>query len=323
MDEFASGVLVATVRRALAEEGIAAAVDTPGGALVPLDVKRRLLAGIAETHGLLPLLRVGHLLFRLPPDPAMSALVAADSPTELFERWSRLESFVHSRHRVVVRETGAAHLVAEHVGPPGSPPEPGENALILGVLAALLTAIGARGVTVALAPDPALIVCADGVFTAPPPGRATGRWHFSWSSLTPAIPVAGPVRGHDVASHARCLLVGDPARRWTLAALAAGLGTSPRSLQRQLQAEGGFSTLLAATRAEAAAALLMNTEHPLGMIGFVCGYADQPHFCRGFKRRTAMTPAAYRSAFRRPCPREPGRPHVGHLTDHRTEQVRA
>jgi AraC-like DNA-binding protein len=32
-------------------------------------------------------------------------------------------------------------------------------------------------------------------------------------------------------------------------------------------------------------------------VGFACGYADQPHFTRDFKRRTAMTPAAYRSAF--------------------------
>ncbi len=315
VDEFASAVLVAAVRRALADAGIAVAAPASDGALVPLDVKRRLLADVAEAHGLLPLLRVGLSLPVFPPDPAISALAAASTPDDLFERWGRLERFTHSRHRVVVREAGATHLVAEHVGPPGSPPEHAEDALILGVLTALLGAIGVRGLTVALDPWDALVVFADGVFTAPPPGHATARWRFAWSSLAPAVRPAGLAAGADAVSHARRLLAGNLARRWTLGDLAAELGTSTRSLQRRLAAGGGFTDLLGAARAEAAADLLMNTEHPLGIVGFACGFADQPHFTREFRRRTAMTPAAYRSAFACRRERRPSGHQVGQQAD--------
>ncbi|GIJ35283.1 helix-turn-helix transcriptional regulator [Micromonospora sediminimaris] len=317
MDEFASAVLIAAVRRALAEEAIAVPAYPSGGALMPLDAKRRLLAGIAQAHGLLPLLRVGLFLPRLPPDPALLALAAARTPDDLFARWGRLERFTHSRHRVVVREAGPSHLVAEHVGPPGAPPEPAEDALILGVLTALLAAIGARGVTVALDSRRVLVVYADGVFTAPPPGHATAVWHFAWSSLAPTARADRPLTGTDVAARARRLLAGNLAHRWTLGALAAELGMAPRSLQRRLQAEGGFAVLLAAARAEAAADLLMNAGHSLGVVGFACGYADQPHFTREFRRRTAMTPAAYRTAFARPT----SQPHLGNR-DHQLARVK-
>jgi len=302
VDEFASAVLVAAVRHALAEEGIAVPAPKPVGALVPLAAKRRLLTDIAQTHGLLPLLRVGQSLSALPPDPAITALTAAGTPFDLFERWNRLERFVHSRHRVVVRETCSTQLVAEHVERSGSRPEPAEDVLILGVLTALMTAIGARGLTVTLEPHHT-VVFADGAFTPPEPDHGTALWRFTWSSLSPVAPAIPPVTGTDVASRARQFLAGDLPRAWTLRELAAELGMSPRTLQRRLQADGGFTALLAATRADAAADLLMNTPHPLGVVGFACGYTDQPHLTREFKRRTAMTPAAYRSAFTRQPPK--------------------
>lgn len=297
MDEFASAVLVAAVSRALAEEGIAIDAPASGNALVPLTAKRRLLSAVADRHGLLPLLRVGQRLPTLRPDPALSALTAATTPTDLFGRWSRLERFVHSRHRVVIRDIGPAHLVAEHVGPPGRPPQPAEDALILGVLTILLTIVGAQDVTVALGrPDP-LVVFARGVFLALPPGQDTAWWRFGWSSLAPPVRMTGGEAGEDATAPARRLLAADPARRWTLAGLAAELAVSTRSLQRQLTADGGFTALRAATRAATAAHRLMSNEHPLGVVGFTSGYTDQPHFTREFKRSTAMTPAAYRSAF--------------------------
>ncbi|TDC40941.1 helix-turn-helix transcriptional regulator [Micromonospora sp. KC213] len=310
VDDFASAVLVAAARRALAEEGIAVAVATPGGALVPLDAKRRFLADIARAHGLLPLLRVGRYLPRLPPDPAISALLASDSPEDLFERWGRLERFTHSRHRVLVREAGAARLVAEHVGPPAAPPTPAEDALILGVLTGLLAAIGARGVTVRLDTSGETVVFTDGAFTAPPPGQATAVWHFAWESFPNTAKVPVPVVGLDPTQQARHLIGSDLARRWRLAGLAAEFGLSPRSLQRRLLAEGGLSGLLGSIRAQAAADLLMNSSHPLSVVGFACGYADQPHFTREFKRRTAMTPAAYRSAFARRPAAQPATRHI-------------
>ena len=48
-------------------------------------------------------------------------------------------------------------------------------------------------------------------------------------------------------------------------------------------------------RVELAARLLSDHERPLVEIAFLCGFADQSHFSRVFKRRTGMTPGAYRS----------------------------
>ncbi|MFF4011939.1 helix-turn-helix transcriptional regulator [Streptomyces sp. NPDC001717] len=313
MDDFASSTLVAAVRRALADDGIDAASSAPvtDGALLPFDVKRRFLGGVARAYGLLPLLRVGVVLPKIASDPVVAALLGAEGPPELLERWRRLERFTRSRHHVVFREAGERDLLAEHAGPPGAPPEPAENVLVLGVLTVLLTMTGARDLTVTAGRDRRTVVFADGVFRAPPPGCDTSLWRFTWlwplrrapSNPAPPAPAHAAAPDLDPVSRARTLLAGDLARRWTLDVVAAELGTSSRSLQRRLQGAGGFQGLLGSIRTEAAAGLLLAGEHAPCLVGFACGYADQPHFTREFKRRTAVTPAAYRAAFaRRPGP---------------------
>ncbi|MER5769170.1 AraC family transcriptional regulator [Streptomyces sp. NPDC001985] len=306
MEEYASARLLELVQRALAAEGIDAVAPVSDGALLPFAVKRGFLTGLAREHGLLPLLRVGSALPAVSSDPAVAALLGAVTPHDLFERWQRLERFTHSRHRVVVRERGPGRLVAEHAGPEGEGPEPAEDALVLGVLTALLPLCGARDVEVAAGGAVPVTVFSDGAFTASPPHRDGGVWRFTWSHTAPVAEARAQAPARDVASRARGLLAADPARRWRLGCLAAELGIPPRSLQRRLAGAGGFSGLLATVRAEAAAELLMSGGHTVGVIGFACGYADQAHFTRHFKLRTAMTPAVYRSAFRRPAPDEPG-----------------
>ncbi|MEU9337059.1 AraC family transcriptional regulator [Streptomyces sp. NPDC048290] len=299
MDEFASARLVALVQRSLAGEGIQVAAPTAAGALLPFEAKRRFLRAVARDHGLLPLLRAGSLMAASPADPAVSALLGAAGPGDLFGRWQRLEAFTHSRHRVVMRECGAGHAVVEHVGPRGRPPEPAEDAVVLGVLTALLALTGARDLTVGAGYGEVSTVFAAGAVRAAPPRHGGGLWRFTWSGTAPPVP-SNPARtGTDVVARTRVLLGADLARRWTLPVLAAELGLPVRSLQRRLTEVGGFSHLLGELRAEAAAALLLDDAHSIGVIGFACGYADQPHFTRHFRLRTAMTPAAYRSAFRR------------------------
>ncbi|MFE7129895.1 helix-turn-helix transcriptional regulator [Streptomyces sp. NPDC057638] len=323
MEEYASAKLLALVQQALAAEGIRVVAPVSGGAQLPLAEKRRFLTEVAHDHGLLPLLRVGALMPRAPSDPAVAALLGAVDPHDLVERWRRLERFTHSRHRVVVRERGTGHLVVEHAGPPGAPPDPAEDALVLGVLTALLPLCGARDLTVTVGGADPVTVFSHGAFTAPPPRTASGLWRFTWSRSRAtasrgarAAERDGQHTEHtqhterieptehteDEAARARRLLTADPARRWTLGALAVELGVPTRSLQRRLSGAGGFSGLLGTVRTELAAELLMRGEHTVSVIGFACGYADQPHFTRHFKLRTAMTPAVYRSVFQRPTP---------------------
>jgi AraC-like DNA-binding protein len=287
------------VRRAMVEAGLAA--DEPVGAadaLLPLAFKRDLLSRIAETHGLRPLLEAGRQLTRVGPDPALTALLAAADAADLFERWSRLERFVHSRHRVLVREVGERHLVAEHVSTAAEPPRAPEDALIMGVIAAALVAVGATGVCVRLGAAPeAPVVLEDGVAQVPM-GGSTAVWRFEWNSWA-SCNVSEARAQADIAAALRAAVAGDPARGWTVNAAAAMLGTSARSLQRRLAPVGGFGTLVGGVRAERAGDLLVRTAYPLSLVGFACGYADQPHFTREFRRRAAMTPAAFRNAFAR------------------------
>lgn len=297
MGDFASSTLVAAAQRGLADDGIIAVAPKVDGALLPFDAKRRFLTGIAREYGLLPLLRVGLVLPKIPPDPVVSALLKADTPLDLFQRWRRLERFIHSRHRVALQEASERDLLAEHIGPPGTPPEPAEDALVLGMLTVLLVMTGARDLTVTVGRDDPLIVFADGDFRTPPPDLGIAFWRFTWTSVASPARIGAASTGTDMVSRARHLLAGNLARRWTLGDLADEVGSSARSLQRRLQGDGGFQRLLGAVRTETAANLLLNSEYALPIVGFVCGYADQPHFTRDFKHRTAATPAAYRSAF--------------------------
>lgn len=300
MEDFASAVLVAALRQVLVEDGLAPPLPPPTGALLPLEDKRRLVARVADEHGLLPMLRVGSVIPRMPANPVVSALQAAHDPLDLFVRWGRLETFSHSRHRVVVRVADPGCVVAEHLGAQGAPPHAAEDALVLGALTALLQGSGTQGLTVALDDGP--VVFADGIFTAPSPGQDTARWRFTWASHEPPARRSGPEAGGDIVARTRALVLTDPARRWSIADAAAGAAMSVRTLQRHLRAAGGFAALVGAARADLAADLLVHSDHPFGAVGFACGYSDQPHFSREFKRRTAMTPAAYRSAFPGPPP---------------------
>jgi len=49
-------------------------------------------------------------------------------------------------------------------------------------------------------------------------------------------------------------------------------------------------------RVERASVLLNNLEMPLTEIAYECGFSDQSHFSRVFKRRTGLTPGAFRSS---------------------------
>lgn len=297
--DFASAALVGMLRRALAEGGLAGGGPTHAiGALVPLSAKRDLLAQVADVDGLRPLVEAGHYLNRMSTHPVAAALLAAAGPADLLARWARLERFVHSRHRLAVREQGERYFVIEHISETQELPSAPEDALVLGVMAAALRATGVVGLTVRLGSERTAPAIIDGnVISEPESGWPTGCWRFDWSEVAQPSPAAERTATGDSAAALRYLVGSDPAGSWSVSSAAAALGTSARSLQRALGLSGGFSAIVARVRAERAANLLINTDHGLSVIGFACGYADQPHFTREFRRCTAMTPGAYRRAF--------------------------
>lgn len=77
--------------------------------------------------------------------------------------------------------------------------------------------------------------------------------------------------------------------------VARALGTSLRSLQRELQDVGtSFSREVDEARKERALALLARDELTVAEVAFMLGYAESRVFLRSFRRWTGTTPTAFR-----------------------------
>jgi AraC-like DNA-binding protein len=77
--------------------------------------------------------------------------------------------------------------------------------------------------------------------------------------------------------------------------IARTFGMSARTFQRRLRAEKTtFATVLAELRHDMAAPLLRDGRLAVSEVAFLTGYEDAGSFCRAFRRRTGLSPRAYR-----------------------------
>lgn len=88
-------------------------------------------------------------------------------------------------------------------------------------------------------------------------------------------------------------------RKISNAELAKGAGTSARGLERAFLRDYGLSPqqYLRRLRMQTACQLLVDTRSSLAQISGKCGFADQSHFTREFRRLTGLTPRAYRITY--------------------------
>jgi AraC-like DNA-binding protein len=85
----------------------------------------------------------------------------------------------------------------------------------------------------------------------------------------------------------------------TIVSAAAYLGTSPRSLQRQLELlQITYSEIVDEVRHELARELLASTDLGIAKIGASLGYRDPSSFSRAFMRWSGTSPRDYRDAYR-------------------------
>lgn len=83
-----------------------------------------------------------------------------------------------------------------------------------------------------------------------------------------------------------------------LCGLAAILGSSIRTLQRQLSAEGLTATDLRLAARQQKALRLLSRGLGLCLVATVAGYADQAHMARSIKAACGMTPRSIAALFR-------------------------
>ncbi len=300
MSDFSAAAMFLVIREGLKQQGLKVPVPPqPKGAHIPLADKRSLLEMLEKQFGHSVLLRLGNAVHSGRSTPALVPLALAKDPEDLIRRWQRLEKFVHSRHRTDIVECADNRLVLAHVAKTGpQPPTASEDLLIFGLLTALMNLIGVLNVR-ARPTGVESWASENGMWADDLTIGETAHWEFRWDGMSERSdgvePKTDPVDWMErVGAH----LAFDPGRKWTLDALARDLGTSARSLQRRLREEqSSFSHLLAQVRAREASALLGTSDHSPAEIGYVCGYSDQAHFTRDFKRCTAFTPIAFRERF--------------------------
>jgi AraC-like DNA-binding protein len=93
-------------------------------------------------------------------------------------------------------------------------------------------------------------------------------------------------------------LLDDPEQRLTVSALAHALNVHPVHLTRQFRQTYGVSlreyrTIQLVRRA---ATLVLGTKAPLSRIAHECGFADQSHMCRAFRRVAGWSPSRRRAS---------------------------
>ena len=320
MNEFASAAMVRLLSAGMSRQGMLVPAFDARGAHVSLDTKRALVAAAVAQGGLVGLVDLGRGIEHIAGDATYQALAPARHPQDLLARWNRLERYVHSDHRVRVAEAGPRHLVLVHEARrAGARPWPAESLVVLGVIVAALELIGVVGLQARV----------DGVRLHPDgpdrpdrswqPQEAGGSlqtwqtWQLDWAevaerpaarpqparaALAAPIDLCDPLPWSDAAHAVARHLLADLAAPARLDEAARAAACAPRTLQAMLQRAGlSFTTVVSEARTRAAAWWLAQTPRSIAEVGFLCGFADQPHFTREFSRRVGVTPAKYRQAF--------------------------
>lgn len=309
MEDFASALVLAMVRRSLASQSIELPASTPAGErTVNLADKRALLDGVLDAHGPGAILRVADVVPEFADHPVAGVFAGCQGPNDIVASWLAIERYFHSRHRTRVVDRDSDWIVMEHFDTRGSSISAGENVAVAGLILGILRWRGARD---------AVLSFGDG---SKPPDSAstegrTHRWTISWHGFYPppgkrseqnedAVPavdfsgraVSDPLVARLFAEH-----LGDLHGRRRAADVASAEVLSLRTLQRRLSGAGwSLRDIVASARVHSATRLLASTDTPLALVGLLAGYSDQPHFQRAFRAAVGPTPAEYRKLARPP-----------------------
>ena len=311
MNDFASAAMLRLLHAGMRRMGLRSpAQQWLEQATVPLDAKQQLVEQVLQKRGFSALLHLGQGLHDVVHDSLKPVLIHASQPLRVLQAWLRLERYLHSKHRIeqtILTQFAVQH---RHVSiKAGSGPSAAEDLVVLGVLIALLEMAGCLQIEARLegglqlwpwqespAQQTALQnACAN---------AQTHAWLIGWSAVealqTQPHGVAASMAPKNqvdalLSAQIQHLTAQTFGEALFLSEAASRLGQSTRSLQRKLKLEGArYVDVIASARAERASHMLSHSRPSLSEIGFACGYTDQAHFCRDFKRRVGMSPLRYR-----------------------------
>jgi hypothetical protein len=120
------------------------------GAHASLTDKVTVAETVLRLYGPGPLLNVGASISEMARDPLGAALLCAPSGRSLFDRWQRLERYVHTRHPIVMFDVTDSTARLDHQGDLDDPPSVAINFVLAGLFAHLLLAIGCQHVKLAI-----------------------------------------------------------------------------------------------------------------------------------------------------------------------------
>ncbi|RCK40137.1 AraC family transcriptional regulator [Thalassospira profundimaris] len=282
----------------------------PEGTVMTAGRLRSVMLALEEAAGSYVLVKLGRHLALKEQAPVLTMLRYGGSPELIVERWRRLESYSHARGRTEFATTSRS-LTLHRGTVRGQAPSRVENLLLHGFIVGLLEAIGVEGITSVILPShgSAVTMVRNGKLVKVRDFAGRGlRWRISWQSFVPVsqgypfmanMPGTAPsaVAGRPVVRKLVAMLENDVGRGWTIDDVARDMETSARTLQRRLQAANTrFSDLLRLTRVREACRLISGTDLSIGEIGYWCGFTDNAHFSRDFRRLVGMPPSVYREA---------------------------
>lgn len=304
MSDFASAAMLRVLHAGMRRIGLQSpAQQWLELATVPLDAKRQLVGQVLQERSMAALLQLGQGLHDIQHDSLMPLLIRPGQPLAALHAWLRLERYLHSKHRIeqtVLNKCAVAH---RHVSIKAeTAPSAAEDLVVLGVLLALLESAGCQQLEAKLANGLKLWPWQDSPAQQSALREAfaksqTHAWSITWAAVNaqPAQDSAELAVALSLSERITKLASQTSSEALPLTHVAKALGHSERSLQRKLKAEGvRYVDIIANTRAERASKMLARKQSSLAEIGFACGYTDQAHFCRDFKRRVGMSPLTFR-----------------------------
>ncbi|MGO4832418.1 hypothetical protein AB4144_09020, partial [Rhizobiaceae sp. 2RAB30] len=181
MEDYASALVLAMVRQALAEQGVAVPAQPVAERVVGIEDKRALLGRVLDDHGPAAILRVADVVGAFADHPVAGLFAGCRDAGDVVESWLAIERYFHSRHRTRIVARDADQVVMEHFDTRGSIISAGENLAVAGLVLGILRWRGAQDAMLRFAGT------SETAF-APAAGAAgqTGRWTISWRSFNPA-----------------------------------------------------------------------------------------------------------------------------------------